>query len=149
MTNSVEVKIKKLDPAAIVPEYAHSGDAAFDVFALKDTQIAARDRAIISTGFAMEFPVGYVGLVWDKGGPPAKFGLTTMAGVIDSGYRGEILIVMYNTANTRYTFKRGDKVAQILIQPVVRGKIVQADQLSATSRAAGRFGSTGTRKSTP
>jgi len=146
MTDPVEVKIKKLNPEATMPEYAHPGDAAFDVFAAKDTKVPARDRAIVSTGIAMEIPTGYVALVWDKGGPPAKFGLTTMAGVLDSGYRGEILIVMYNTTDQDFTFKKGDKVAQILIQRVAQGIIVETNQLSETSRAEGRFGSTGTRK---
>jgi dUTP pyrophosphatase len=147
MTDPVEVKIKKLDPLATMPEYAHPGDAAFDVFALKDTIVPARGRAVISTGFAMEFPAGYVALVWDKSGPPAKFGLTTMAGVVDSSYRGEIKIIMYNTEDQDYTFKAGEKVAQVLIQPVERVTITEVSELSDTARGAGGFGSTGTRKS--
>ena len=147
MPDPVEVKIKKLDPLAAMPEYATPGDAAFDVFALKDKIVPARGRAIISTGFAMEFPAGYVALVWDKSGPPAKFGLTTMAGVVDSSYRGEIKIIMYNTEDQDYTFKAGEKVAQVLIQPVERVTITEVFELSDTARGAGGFGSTGTRKS--
>lgn len=146
MKNTVNIKIKKLYPEATMPEYAHPGDAAFDVFALKDTIVPQRGRAIISTGIAMEFPAGYVALVWDKSGPPAKFGLTTMAGVIDSSYRGEVKIIMYNTEAQDYTFHAGDKVAQILIQSVERATITEVSQLSDTARGTGGFGSTGINK---
>ena len=149
MTDSIEVKIKKLDPEATMPEYAHPGDAAFDVFALKDKIVPARGRAIISTGFAMEFPAGYVALVWDKSGLATKFGLTTLAGVMDSSYRGEIKIIVYNTDDQDYTFRAGEKMAQVLIQPVERATITEVSELSDTTRGASGFGSTGTRKSKP
>jgi dUTP pyrophosphatase len=98
---------------------------------------------MVPTGIAIAIPEGYVGLVWDKSSVPLKWGVTKMSGVLDAGYRGEILLVMHNTSDEDVAFEAGQKVAQLLIQPVVRGDIVEAAELDETSRGANGFGSTG------
>lgn len=137
------VRIKKLNPEAIVPAYAHEGDAGMDVFSVSEVVLAPGERAIIPTGIAMAVPQGYVALVWDKSGRAVKEGLTTMAGVIDAGYRGEVGIVMLNTSSESVIIPKHEKVAQILIQPVVSPQLEEVDDLDDTSRGEGGFGSTG------
>ena len=91
----------------------------------------------------MEIPLGYVGLMWDKSGVVTKYGIKTIGGVIDAGYRGEVGVGMLNTSNVPYTFEAGHKVTQILIQKVESVEVVEVDELSDTSRGTGGFGSTG------
>lgn len=139
----MKIKIKKLDQDAKIPEYAHPGDAGFDLFSVKNLIIPAGGREKVATGLIMEIPDGYVGLIWDKSGLSANHGLKTIAGVVDSGYRGEVLVAIWNTSDKDYEFKKGDKVAQMLIQPVIFPEIEEIDNLSETSRGDGGFGSTG------
>ncbi len=139
----MELKILKLKEAGKAPTFAHPGDAGADLYAVEETIIAPNSRGLISTGIAMEIPEGYVGLIWDKSGLAVKAGITTLAGVIDAGYRGEVSIAVFNTTNEPYTFHAGDKVAQILIQKIEHPNFVSVDTLSDTSRADGGFGSTG------
>ncbi len=98
---------------------------------------------MIHTWIAMEIPDGHVGLIWDKSGLSTKHGLKTLAGVVDAGYRGEISIAMANVGNEPYTFKKGEKIAQMLIQKVEQAEFTEVEELSETSRGAGGFGSTG------
>lgn len=136
-------KVKLLHPDAKAPAYAHDGDAGMDVFAKEDVIIPAGERRAIYLGFAAELPIGTVALVWDKGGLAAKHGLTSIAGVIDEGYRGEWLVVIHNLGTEPFTFQRGMKVAQVLIQQVERPVIETVKELTETSRGEGKFGSTG------
>lgn len=144
--NTMVVKIQKIHKRAVLPEYAHPGDAGMDLFAVGKTLIPAHSRALVPTGIAAQIPENYVGLIWDKSSVPAKFGVTCMAGVIDSGYRGEIKVVLFNTTAKDFTFAPGDKVAQMLIQPIVSPELKEVKQLKSTSRGAGGFGSTGRSK---
>jgi len=139
----MEIKVKKLDERARVPEYAHDTDAGMDFFALKDMTVPPGRSVTIPTGIALEIPTGYVGLVWDKSGLASKEGITTMAGVIDSGFRGAMDLIVFNTTEKDYTFKAGEKVAQMLVQKVEHVGIVVVDSLSDTARGEGKFGSTG------
>lgn len=139
----MEVKVKKLKPEATLPSYAHPGDAGLDFYAAEDMEIPPNERRTIATGIALEIPEGHVLLMWDKSGLAGKSGLTSLAGVIDAGYRGEIKIVIYNTGKETYTFKIGDKVAQGLIQTVTSPEITEVDELSGSVREDGGFGSTG------
>lgn len=139
----MKIRIKKIHPDAKTPRYAHDGDAGMDVFACEKTRVPAGGRAMVPTGIAMEIPKGYVGLVWDKSGLAMKKGLKTIGGVIDAGYRGEILIGIANMTRDDYVFEKGDKVAQILIQKVEAPELEEAEELSDTARGAGGFGSTG------
>lgn len=141
----MKIQIKKLDPEAKIPTYAHPGDAGMDMYALKDTTLPGGAQALISTGIAMEIPQGYVGLVWDKSGLSVKQGLKTLAGVIDAGYRGEIAIAISNLRTTPHVFNKGDKIAQMLIQKVEQAEFEEVESLTETSRGDGGFGSTGVR----
>ncbi len=140
---ALKLKIKKLSPDAVIPKYAHAGDAAFDLYSIEDVVIKPNERLQIGTGLAMEIPDGYVGLIWDKSGLSHKSGLKTLGGVIDSGYRGEVKVGMINLGKEDYVFEKGHKVAQMLIQKIEHAEIEETLELSDTSRGVGGFGSTG------
>ena len=135
--------IKKLSATAIIPKYIHPHDAGMDLYSNETITLQPQERKLISTGIAMAIPSGYVGLIWDKSGIAANHGLKTMAGVIDSGYRGEIKILIHNLSSRPYTVQSGTKIAQMLIQPVVQNEIIEVKELDDTSRGVGGFGSTG------
>ena len=137
------IKFQKILDDAIIPHYAHPGDAGMDVFSAEETIIKAGKRKNVRTGVKMELPEGFVGLVWDKSGLALKNGIKTMAGVIDSGYRGEIGIVFVNLSDQDYKIEKGQKIAQMLIQKVERVEIEETKELSETKRGEGCFGSTG------
>jgi len=144
-TNSIKIKVKKLRPDAITPHYNHEGDAGMDLYAVEDIILWPDEPVAVPTGLSIELPTGYVALVWDKSGLSLKEGIKTMAGVMDSNYRGEYKIVLINTTNQYYYIDKGDKIAQLLIQPVMRAEVEETRELSETSRGSGGFGSTGTR----
>lgn len=137
------VPIQKLNDSAVLPSVAHEGDAGMDIFASETVEIAPSARIAVPTGIAMAVPQGFVALVWDKSGRALNDGLKTMAGVIDSGYRGEVKIVVLNTADTLVTIHAGEKIAQILIQSVETPIITEVESLDDTERGSGGFGSTG------
>jgi dUTP pyrophosphatase len=139
----MKILFKKLQPNALIPQYAHPGDAGMDLVAIESYTLAPHAHYAFSTGLAMELPEGLVALVWDKSGRAVKEGLKTMAGVIDSGYRGEIKIALLNTTEQPVTINSGEKIAQLLIQRVERPEIEEVNELSNTQRGAGGFGSTG------
>jgi dUTP pyrophosphatase len=141
--NIMIIKIKKLNSEAKLPIYAHPGDAGMDFFALAETEIKPGEVIRVKTGIALELPIGYVGLIWDKSGLAANHGLKTMAGVLDAGYRGELQIVVTNLSKEIYSIKKHDKVAQMLIQRIESPELIEVDELSDTSRGEGGFGSTG------
>jgi dUTP pyrophosphatase len=142
----VEIKIKKLSPEAIIPHYAHEGDAGMDLYSIEDAVINPQERKILSTGLAIELPAGYCALIWDKGGLAAKNGIKTMGGVFEYTYRGEYKIILLNTSSQAYEIKKGEKIAQVLIQPIVTAQIKETTDLTETKRGEGRFGSTGLKK---
>lgn len=125
------------------PSYAHPGDAGLDLYAREETVFAPGERGVILTGLSILIPEGFVGLVWDKSGLSIKEGLKILGGVIDSGYRGEVGIGVINLSKDTYTFLRGHKVAQILIQKVEKVELEIVNELDVTSRGTGGLGSTG------
>lgn len=137
----MNLKIKKLYTDSKVPSFAHSYDAGMDLFSVEDVFVKGGDIVKIKTGVAFEIEDGYVGLIWDKSSVGSR-GLKTLGGVIDSGYRGEVIVVMKNLGED-YEFKKGDKIAQILIQKVEHPNIEEVNELSSTVRGEGGFGSTG------
>ncbi len=137
----MNLKIKKLYTDSKVPSFAHSYDAGMDLFSIEDVFVKGGDIVKIKTGVAFEIEDGYVGLIWDKSSVGSR-GLKTLGGVIDSGYRGEVIVVMKNLGED-YEFKKGDKIAQILIQKVEHPNIEEVNELSSTVRGEGGFGSTG------
>jgi dUTP pyrophosphatase len=142
-TFSMQLQIKKLDPKAKVPSFAHATDAGLDLCALEEVTIAPGARVSVRTGIAFAIPEGHVGLVWDKSGIAHKGGLKTLGGVIDAGYRGEVFVGLHNLSDTPYTFEAGNKVAQILIQKVEQPALVEVDELPEADRGDKAFGSTG------
>ncbi|MEK7586662.1 MAG: dUTP diphosphatase [Patescibacteria group bacterium] len=137
------LKIKKLNLEAKVPSYAHPGDAGLDLFALQEVILKPGEFTRIQTGVAIEIPTGNVGLIWDKSGMAANFGLKILGGVVDAGYRGEVQVGMINLSQKSYTIEKHHKVAQMLIQKVESPEIKEVDELSDTARGSGGFGSTG------
>lgn len=137
------IKFQKISDEAIMPHYAHQGDAGLDIFSAEETVVKAGERKNIKTGIKMELPEGFVGLVWDKSGLALKNGIKTMAGVIDSGYRGEIEIVLVNLSDQNFKIEKGQKIAQMLVQKIEQAEIEEAQELSETKRGDGGFGSTG------
>ena len=139
----MKIRVKKLNPKAKIPRYAHPGDAGMDFFSLERVVLRPGERNKCSTGIALEIQEGYVGLVWDKSGVAGNYGIKTMAGVVDSGYRGEIMIALVNLSKEVYTINAGDKIAQMLIQKIECPEIEEVQELSDTKRGKGGFGSTG------
>jgi len=137
------LKVKKMDPEAVLPKYAHSFDAGMDIFALENVTINPGQSVGIKTGLSFEVPEGYVGLVWDKSGLSIKHGLKILGGVLDSGYRGELIVGMINLGKEPYVFEKGHKLTQLLIQPIVITEIKEVEDLSETERGQGGLGSTG------
>jgi dUTP pyrophosphatase len=149
MENKIKIKVKKLHQDAIIPHYNHEGDAGMDLYAVEDVILWPNEPVAVPTGLSIELPKGYVALVWDKSGLSLKEGIKTMAGVCDSNYRGEYKIVLLNTTNQYYYLDKGDKIAQLLIQPVMQAEVEElkeGENLSETTRGTGGFGSTGSRK---
>jgi len=127
-----------------IPEYAHIGDAGADLKAAESIIIPARDRALVATGIRLEIPDGHVGLIWPRSGLAVKNAIDSGAGVIDSNYRGEIKILLFNHSDLDFQIEPEDRIAQILIQKVERVQFLPAEKLSETDRNKGGFGSTGT-----
>lgn len=139
----IKISVKKLNKEAVIPKYAHQGDAGLDLYSIEDYTLKPKQRYLFKLGISVQIPDGYVGLFWDKSGLAAKFGIKTMGGVIDSTYRGEYGVILYNTSDEDFLVKKGDKVAQMLIQPVLSVEVEEVDVLSKTARNDGGFGSTG------
>ena len=138
----MELKVKRIHKDAKLPSYGHVGDAGLDLFSVMDCVLKSGEARAISTGLQVAIPDGYVGLIWDKSGISLK-NIHRLAGVVDSSYRGEIKVVMTNLSTGAFSVERGMKIAQLLIQPVVRVKVVDAEDLDETSRGENGFGSTG------
>ena len=112
----MQIKVKKLREDAKLPTHGHPGDAGMDFYAVEDVFFPAHGQAQVPTGMAIEIPEGYVGLVWDKSSISFKHSLKIMGGVIDSSYRGEIVMSLRNLSDKDFTFKKGHKIAQMLIK---------------------------------
>lgn len=139
----MDLHIKKLNNEAKLPQYAHPGDAGMDIYSCEEAVLEPGRQTMVKTGISMAIPEGFVGLIWDKSGLAAKHGIKTMAGVVDSGYRGEVCIVMINLGKGAYKVQKHTKIAQMLIQPIHAVNIKEAEELDSTSRGEGGFGSTG------
>lgn len=138
------IGIVKVNDDAKMPSYAHAEDAGMDLFSNEnDYALKAGERKGFATGIKMEIPNGYAGLVWDKSGLAFKSGIKTMGGVIDSTYRGEIVIILKNLGNSEYLVEKGSKIAQMIIQKVEHFELSILDSIENTSRGEGGFGSTG------
>lgn len=142
----MRLPVKRTDPGVPLPSYAHEGDAGLDLCAASDVTLGPFERVLVPTGIAVAIPEGHAGFVQPRSGLAARAGLSFVntPGLIDSHYRGEIKLIAINLDPAEpITLKRGEKVAQLVIQPVVRAEIVEADELDETVRGDGGFGSTG------
>jgi dUTP pyrophosphatase len=142
MPEEMVLKVKRIHPEARLPGYGHTGDAGLDLFSVADHDLGPGEVFAVPTGIQVAIPAGHVGLVWDKSGISLK-GVHRLAGVVDSGYRGEVRIVLVNLSGGTFAVKKGMKIAQMLVQPVVSVGILESDELDATPRGEGGFGSTG------
>ncbi|MEU6247281.1 dUTP diphosphatase [Glycomyces sp. NPDC047010] len=146
MTAEVPVAVRRLDPDLPVPAYAHPGDAGADLYAAEGVTLAPGGRALVGTGVAVAIPDGYVGYTNPRSGLAHRLGVTIVnaPGTIDSGYRGEIKINLVNLDPERTAvIERGDRVAQLVVQPVVRARFTEVDGFAPTERGTGGHGSTG------
>ncbi len=139
----MKLLVKKLFPEAKIPMFALSSDAGLDLCSREAIEFLSGDRKGIPTGLAFVIPEGYVGLIWDKSGVALKKGLKVMGGVIDAGYRGEVVVIAKNLSHETLSFSAGEKVAQILIQKVEHPDIEEVTDLPESDRGSNGFGSTG------
>lgn len=142
----MRLEIRRLDTDLPLPCYAHEGDAGLDLFAAEDVTLAPFERSLVPTGIAVAIPEGYAGFVQPRSGLAVKQGLSLVntPGLIDSHYRGEIKVIAINLdPATPIVLRRGDKLAQLVIQPVARVDLVEVAVLDETVRGEGGFGSTG------
>ena len=145
-SSSITVHIKRLDADVELPAYAYEGDAGLDLRSAVDVVLEPFGRALIPTGLAIALPDGYAGFVQPRSGLAIKQGLSIVntPGLIDSHYRGELKIIAINLdPRERITIARGDRIAQLVIQQVPTVRLVEVDELDATSRGTGGFGSSG------
>lgn len=129
-------------PDAKIPTKAHQADAGFDIYSVENTTIQPKQRKTVCTGISLQMPENYTGLIWPRSGLSVKKGLDVLAGVIDSGYRGEIMICLYNTSFESVRINHGDKIAQIIFQEVPRVSMIPMDTLDSSQRGEQGFGST-------
>lgn len=132
----------KLDEKAIMPTRAHDTDAGLDLYSPVDVVLYGRDSAFIDTGVHIELPKNTAGFIKSKSGLNCKYGITS-EGVIDVGYTGSIGLKLYNNKDTIYSIKRGDKISQLVILPILTPTLELVDELTETERGDGGFGSTG------
>jgi dUTP pyrophosphatase len=145
VADEVTVKVVRLDPELPLPAYARAGDAGLDLVAREAVTLAAGGWAVVPTGIAVELPGGWAGFVLPRSGLAAKHGLTCLnaPGLIDSGYRDEICVVLVNHSAVAYTVARGDRIAQLVVQPVARVAWEPVDALAGSERGTGGFGHSG------
>ncbi len=143
----MELKVKRLREGAILPHYAHPGDAGLDLFAATELVLEAGCSAMVPTGVAIELPPQTEGQVRPRSGLAAKHQITVLntPGTVDEGYRGEVCVILINHGRKSFPIAPGDKIAQLLVKPVCRVEVVACDELSDTARGSGGFGSTGSR----
>jgi dUTP pyrophosphatase len=142
----VDVPLCRLSEHAVVPSYAHPGDAGADLCATLDVRLRPGERALVPTGLAIAVPDGYVALIHPRSGLAARCGLSIVntPGTVDSGYRGEIKVLLVNLdPQEDVVLSRGDRMAQLVLQQVERARFVEVDSLPGSSRGAGGYGSTG------
>ena len=144
MIKIVDVRILKMHDDMTTPHYAHEDDAAFDLRSSEELVLGSKERHTVKAGIKMAIPDGHFGLIKDRSGYAHKFGIHCLAGVIDSGYRGEIGVVMVNLGEEPFGIKRDMKIAQMLIMPIPKVNLESVDNLDDSVRGEGGFGSTGT-----
>lgn len=143
----MRINIKKLSDGAVIPTYGSEYAAGADLYACLDGEVTVQPHTtqVISTGIALELPVGYAGLIYARSGLATKKGLApaNKVGVVDCDYRGEVKVALHNHGETAQTVAPGERIAQLVITPYITADFAEAEELSQTARGAGGFGSTG------
>lgn len=142
----MNVLVQRLDPDLPMPSRAHPGDAGLDLYSRVDLTLAPGERALVPTGVAIALPAGYAAFVHPRSGLAAKHGIGVVngPGTIDAGYRGEIAVILINLdPHSPVTFRRGDRVAQLVVQEVPPVELIEVSALPGSARESGGFGSTG------
>ena len=144
MSSPLDVlRFKQLDERAVLPTRGSAFAAGLDVCSIEDVVIEPHQRATARTGLAVAIPHGFYGRVAPRSGLAVKQGLDVLAGVIDSDYRGEVCVVLYNTSDVAIALPAGSKICQVIIEKIITPKAVWESDLDQTARGAGGFGSTG------
>jgi dUTP diphosphatase len=144
--SDLDIALVRLDPGLPPPTYAHPGDAGADLRTAIDVELAPGERALVPTGVAIALPEGYVALVHPRSGLAARHGLSIVntPGTVDAGYRGEVKVLLVNLdPRDAVSLRRGDRVAQLVVQRVEQARFVEVDALPESARGAGGYGSTG------
>jgi dUTP pyrophosphatase len=141
----IELPLKRLDPSIALPSYAREDDAGLDLRAAHDAVLEPGGRALVGTGLAVAIPAGFAGLVLPRSGLALSQGVTVLnaPGLVDAGYRGELKVLLINHGAAPVAVRRGDRIAQLVIQRVERAEPIEVVELPASQRGAGGFGSTG------
>ena len=137
------ISVQLLDNNAKVPTKANPNDAGFDLYSVLDAVIPPKQRKTVRTGIAIQMPDHLAGLIWPRSGLSVKQGIDVLAGVVDSGYRGEIMVCLYNTSDEVVGINTGDRIAQIIFQEVPRVTMEVHDTLGSSQRGDNGFGSSG------
>lgn len=146
MTNKImKLSFKRIHPDAVLPAYAHPGDAGMDVRSVESLEIAPSRRALVHTGLVAEIPEGYEIQVRPRSGLALKYGVTVLntPGTVDAGYRGEIGVILANFGEEPFKVSPGDRIAQLVVASVTTAEISETNDVGATDRGDGGFGSTG------
>jgi dUTP pyrophosphatase len=146
----IELRVKKLHEDAIIPTRSNQTDAGWDLYSTERVGMIPMRQVLVSTGIALAIPEGYVGLIWPRSGLAVKRGIDVYAGVIDSGYRGEIKVCLYTNSvdpnwgtPKAFDIEKGDRIAQIIFQKIEPFKLIETQELDDTDRGADGFGSSG------
>jgi dUTP pyrophosphatase len=137
------VQVRLIDVLAQVPTKANNNDAGFDLYSTIDVIIEPKQRKTVNTGIALQMPDNLAGLIWPRSGLSVKQGIDVLAGVVDSGYRGEIMVCLYNTSDNDVVIRTGDRVAQIIFQEVPHVIMEVHESLGSSQRGSNGFGSSG------
>lgn len=138
-----QLQFKKLDNQAILPTRGSEHAAGLDLYSIVNVSIPARGYASVSTGLSVNIPIGFYGRIAPRSGLAAKFGIDTLAGVVDSDYRGELIVLLANHSDKDFNIAMGDRVAQFVIEQIILPEPIFVDELGVTQRGEGGFGSTG------
>ncbi len=142
----MDLRVRRLEPDAVLPRRAHPGDAGYDLCAVEAVTLAPGERAMVRTGVAVELPAGHAGWVVPRSGLAARHGiaLVNAPGLIDAGYRGEVRVLLLNTdREAAFDVRPGERIAQLVVAAVAAPEVVEVDDLAPSPRGAGGFGSTG------
>jgi dUTP pyrophosphatase len=141
----VKVPLRRIDPDLPLPRQAHPGDGGVDLYSRETLSLAPGERRLVPTGIAIAVPAGHAGLVTPRSGLAARFGIgiANTPGVVDSGYRGELAVALINHGSATVEIKRGDRIAQLVVVPVVELEFEVVEELAPSERGADGFGSTG------